>query len=62
MVQKIPASGLESAGGSFKNLFIPPYCDDSGLSLGAAQYLYHHILKKPLIAKSRSGSSNKKLS
>ena len=39
---------------SFKNLFIPPNCDDSGLSLGAAQYLYHHILKKPLIAKSTS--------
>ncbi len=39
---------------SFKNLFIPPNCDDSGLSLGAAQYLYHHILKKPLIQKSTS--------
>ena len=37
---------------SFNNLFIPPNCDDSGLSLGAAQYLYHHILKKPLIEKS----------
>ena len=38
----------------FKNLFIPPNCDDSGLSLGAAQYLYHHLLKKPLIVKSTS--------
>jgi carbamoyltransferase len=34
--------------GPFKNLYIPPDCDDSGLSLGAALYLYHNILDHPL--------------
>ena len=40
--------------GTYKNLFIPPNCDDSGLSIGSAQYLYHHILNQPLINKSTS--------
>jgi len=34
--------------GPFKNLYIPPDCDDSGLSLGGALYLYHNILDHPL--------------
>lgn len=28
----------------FTDLFIPPSCDDGGLSTGAALYVYHHIL------------------
>ena len=28
----------------FRNIYIPPNCDDSGLSLGGAQYTYHHLL------------------
>jgi carbamoyltransferase len=28
----------------FKNIFIPPVADDSGLALGSALYLYHNIL------------------
>jgi len=34
--------------GPFRNLYIPPDCDDSGLSMGAALYLYHNILDNPL--------------
>jgi carbamoyltransferase len=34
--------------GPFPNLYIPPDCDDSGLSMGAALYLYHNILDNPL--------------
>ncbi|MBC8338540.1 MAG: carbamoyltransferase [Rhodospirillales bacterium] len=34
--------------GPFLNLYIPPDCDDSGLSMGAALYLYHNILDNPL--------------
>jgi carbamoyltransferase len=32
----------------FANIYIPPDCDDSGLSMGAALYLYHNILDNPL--------------
>ncbi len=31
----------------FTRLFVPPSCDDGGLSTGAALYLYHHILDGP---------------
>ena len=27
----------------FKNIFIPPVPDDSGVSIGAAQYIYHNV-------------------
>lgn len=35
--------------GSFENVFIEPNCDDSGLALGAAFYLYHNVLDYPLV-------------
>jgi carbamoyltransferase len=38
----------------FKNIYIPPNCDDSGLSLGAAQYLYHNVLDNPRVELSNS--------
>ncbi len=31
----------------FSKIYIPPHCDDSGLSLGGAQYAYHHVLDNP---------------
>jgi len=31
----------------FSSVFVPPSCDDGGLSIGAALYLYHHILEHP---------------
>ncbi|MCW9035116.1 MAG: hypothetical protein OQJ97_12915 [Rhodospirillales bacterium] len=33
----------------FKNVFVPPACDDSGLSTGAAFFLYHNLLGFPLV-------------
>ncbi|WP_269606534.1 carbamoyltransferase C-terminal domain-containing protein [Prochlorococcus marinus] len=42
-----PANSLLLKDSSFRNIYIPPNCDDSGLSLGVAQYAYHHLLNKP---------------
>jgi len=33
--------------GPFENVFAPPSCDDSGLAIGSALYLSHHILDLP---------------
>ena len=44
-----PANSLLLKENYFRNIYIPPNCDDSGLSLGAAQYAHHHILNKPRI-------------
>ncbi len=35
----------------FKTLTIPPWCNDTGLSLGAALYLYHNVMNNPFKAK-----------
>lgn len=29
---------------AFSSVFVPPSCDDGGLSIGAALYVYHHML------------------
>ena len=34
--------------GPFDRIFIEPGCDDSGLAIGAALYLYHNVLDSPL--------------
>lgn len=34
--------------GPFDRVFIEPNCDDGGLSVGAALYVYHNMLGKPL--------------
>ena len=31
----------------YRDLFIPPSCDDGGLSTGAALYVYHHVFERP---------------
>jgi carbamoyltransferase len=41
---------------SFKNIYIPPDCDDSGLSIGCALYLYHNILDNPLPSNDEASS------
>lgn len=33
--------------GPFENVFVPPSCDDSGLAIGSALYLTHHVLDRP---------------
>ncbi len=39
-----PANSRLLKKSAFKRIYIPPHCDDSGLSLGGAQYVYHHVL------------------
>ena len=41
-----PANSRLVTESSFNHVHIPPNCDDSGLSLGAAQYAYYQILDK----------------
>jgi carbamoyltransferase len=48
-----PANSLIAADGSFASVDIPPWCDDSGLSIGAALALYHNVLDHPLPAGER---------
>ena len=43
-----PANSLMAQRPGFPSLHIPPWCDDSGLSLGAALALYHNVLDQPL--------------
>jgi len=45
-----PANSLIAQRGGFASVHIPPWCDDSGLSLGAALALYHNVLDQPLPA------------
>jgi len=42
-----PANSRIAAESPFENLHVPPNCDDSGLSLGAAQFFYHNVLDMP---------------
>jgi carbamoyltransferase len=42
-----PANTKIYNSGQFSDIYIEPYCDDGGLSIGAAQYAFHHILRKP---------------
>jgi hypothetical protein len=48
-----PANSLMAQRPGFASLHIPPWCDDSGLSLGAALALYHNVLDQPLPAEAR---------
>lgn len=43
-----PANSVVFRDGAFERLFVPPWCDDSGLAAGAAMALYHSILDQPL--------------
>ena len=44
-----PSNSRLVAESGFDHVHIPPNCDDSGLSLGAAQYAYYQILDKPRV-------------
>ncbi|MSQ87521.1 MAG: hypothetical protein EXR10_11945 [Alphaproteobacteria bacterium] len=37
----------------FKSVFVEPVCDDSGLSAGAALWVYHNLFQNPLIERDR---------
>ena len=49
-----PANSRLAAESRFDNIHIPPNCDDSGLSMGAAQYAYFQVLDNPRIPVNRS--------
>lgn len=42
-----PANSRIARGGVWREVFVPPNCDDSGLALGAAWLLTHHLLGRP---------------
>ena len=42
----------------FRNIFVEPGCDDSGLAIGAASWLYHNVLDQPLPARAREVSAD----
>lgn len=41
----------------FRNVFVEPGCDDSGLAIGAASWLYHNVLDQPLPEQVAGGAS-----
>lgn len=43
-----PANTRVANESPFTHMFVEPGCDDSGLAVGAAQYLYHNLLDNPL--------------
>ena len=50
-----PANSLIARDGRFASVHVPPWCDDSGLALGAALALYHNVLDQPLSARAPNG-------
>lgn len=42
----------------FRNIFVEPGCDDSGLAIGAASWLYHNVLDQPLPEPTRQSGAN----
>lgn len=42
----------------FRNVFVEPGCDDSGLAIGAASWLYHNVLDQPLPAPAREAGAS----
>jgi len=45
-----PANSLIAQDGRFASVHVPPWCDDSGLALGAALALHHNVLEQPLLS------------
>jgi carbamoyltransferase len=52
-----PANSLIAGDGRFASVLVPPWCDDSGLALGAALALYHNVLDQPLPADRPNGAA-----
>lgn len=42
----------------FQNIFVEPGCDDSGLAIGAASWLYHNVLDQPLPSHTSENRAN----
>jgi carbamoyltransferase len=52
-----PANSLLARDGRFASVHVPPWCDDSGLALGAALALHHNVLDQPLPAPPPNGAA-----
>ncbi|HEX6372772.1 MAG TPA: carbamoyltransferase C-terminal domain-containing protein [Longimicrobium sp.] len=52
-----PANTRIAAQGGFAEVFAPPGCDDSGLSVGAARALYHAVLAQPRASAEADGGA-----
>jgi carbamoyltransferase len=50
-----PANSLIAGAGHFASVHVPPWCDDSGLALGAALALHHNVFDQPLAPAERNG-------
>lgn len=51
-----PANTLAFESSGYRDVFVPPACGDTGLSLGAAYTLYHTVLGKPRAHSRRSAA------
>jgi carbamoyltransferase len=51
-----PANSLIARENRFSSVHVPPWCDDSGLSVGAALALYHNVFDRPLAAAASPGA------
>jgi carbamoyltransferase len=50
-----PANTKIAAAGTFDEVFVPPWCDDSGLAAGAALALWHNVLdRQPAVEGTRA--------
>jgi carbamoyltransferase len=52
-----PANSLIAKDDRFASVHVPPWCDDSGLALGAALALYHNVLDQPLVGRQANGAA-----
>ncbi len=50
-----PTNTLIAQGGKFESVHIPPWCDDSGLAIGAALALYHNVFDLPIAGPPSNG-------
>ena len=51
-----PANSLIAGDRRFAAVHVPPWCDDSGLALGAALALHHNVFDQPLTPGSRAST------
>jgi carbamoyltransferase len=52
-----PANSRIYREGRFPHVFVEPGCDDSGLAIGAATFLYHNVLGQPLPPRSQNSGA-----
>lgn len=56
-----PSNSRIYSEGRFRNVFVEPGCDDSGLAIGAALNCYYNLLDQPLLQRTKGGFSSPSL-